>query len=110
MASAAMETTEDIRDVPENQEGNSNWSEEMDRHTGQDANTNEDEFQRTSLIAPPGDDELEIPEAIERMMTNGVKFRQPIGSWKIDDEKVTMRKSYSVYFTLDTQVPIAKII
>ena len=44
MASAAMETTEDIRDVPENQEGNSNWSEEMDRHNGQDANTNEDEF------------------------------------------------------------------
>ena len=43
-------------------------------------------------------------------MNNGVKFRQSIGSWKIDDEKVTVRKSYSVYFTLDTQVPIAKII
>ena len=63
-----------------------------------------------SLIATPGDDELEIPKAIERMMNNGVKFRQSIGSWKIDDGKVTVRKSYSVYFTLDTQVPIAKII
>ena len=67
-------------------------------------------IQRTSLIAPRGDDELEIPEAIERIMNSGVKFRQSIGSWKIDDEKVTVRKSYSVYFTLDTQVPIAKII
>ena len=63
MLSAAMETTEDIR-VPENQEGIANWSEEMDLHTGQDANTNEDEIQRTSLIAPPGDDELEFPKLL----------------------------------------------
>lgn len=63
MASAAMKTTEDIR-VRENQEGIANWSEEMDLHTGQDANTNKDEIQRTSLIAPPGDDELEIPKLL----------------------------------------------
>lgn len=102
MANAAMETTEDVR-VPETQEGNPNWSEEMDRHSGQDANTNEDEIQRTPLIAPPGDDELEIPEAIERMMNNGVKFRQSIGSWKIDDEKVTVRKSYPVIDSKNVQ-------
>ena len=85
MASAAMETTEDVRDVLEIQEvqEKGHWSEEMDGHTIGMANTNEDEIQRTSLIAPLGEDECEIPEAIEIMMNNGVKFRQSIGGWKI---------------------------
>ena len=42
-------------------------------------------------------------------MNNGVKFTQSKESWKIDNENVRVRKSYSVYFTLDTQVPVNKI-
>ena len=61
-----------------------------------------------SLIAPSGD-ESDVPEAISKMLNNGVKFTQSKESWKIDNENVRVRKSYSVYFTLDTQVPINKI-
>ena len=71
-------------------------------------NANDGEPQENSLIAPSGD-ESDVPDAISKMMNNGVKFTQSKEFWKIDNENVRVRKSYSVYFTLDTQVPVNKI-
>ena len=104
MASAAMEMTEDlqVQDAQEKQI----WSEEMEQQVQE--NANDGEPQENSLITPSGD-ESDVPEAISKMMNNGVKFTQSKESWKIDNENVRVRKSYSVYFTLDTQVPINKI-
>ena len=104
MASAAMETTEDL-EVQDAQEDRS-WSEEIEQQVQQ--NANDGEPQENSLIAPSGD-ESDVPDAISKMMNNGVKFTQAKESWKIDNENVRVRKSYSVYFTLDTQVPVNKI-
>ncbi|KAK2570152.1 hypothetical protein P5673_004913 [Acropora cervicornis] len=49
---------------------------------------NQDEPQRTTLIAAPGDYEPDAPEAIERMMKNGIKFACSIQSWKVERESV----------------------
>ena len=104
MASAAMETTEDL-EVQDAQEDRF-WSEEMEQQVQQ--NANDGEPQENSLIAPSGD-ESDVPDAISKMMNNGVKFTQSKESWKVDNENVRVRKSYYVYFTLDTQVPVNKI-
>ena len=99
MASAAMETTEDL-EVQDAQEDRF-WSEEVEQQVQQNANDGEPQEN-------PGD-ESDVPDAIRKMMNNGVKFTQSKESWKIDNENVRVRKSYSVYFTLDTQVPVNKI-
>ena len=94
MASAAMETTEDL-EVQDAQEDRF-WNEEMEQQVQQNANDGEPQ------------DESDVLDAISKMMNNGVKFTQSKESWKIDNENVRVRKSYSVYFTLDTQVPVNK--
>ena len=99
-----METTEGL-EVQDAQEDRI-WSEEVEQQVQQNANNGEP--QENSLIAPSGD-ESDVPDAISKMMNNGVKFTQSKESWKIDNENVRVRKSYSVYFTLDTQVPVNKI-
>ena len=68
MASAAMETTEDL-EVQDAQEDRI-WSEEMEQQVQQ--NANDGEPQENSLIAPSGD-ESDVPDAISKMMNNGVK-------------------------------------
>ena len=70
---------------------------------------NEQESQRTSLITPQEDD-VPVPDAIERMMHNGAKFTRTKKSWNIEEETVSVRKSFSVYFSLDTSVPTNAII
>ena len=62
------------------------------------------------IIAPHGDYEPDAPEAIERMMKNGIKFACSIQSWKVERESVRVKKSFPVYFKLDTQVPVAQIV
>ena len=110
MANSAMETVEtfqdasDVQDLPENRP----WSEEMEEQTVGVENANDDEPQRSSLIAPPGDDD--VPDAIEKMINNGIKFTRSAGPWKVEQEGVRVRKSFSVYFTLDTHVPVQQII
>ena len=49
-----------------------------------------------TLIAPSGD-ESDVPDAISKMMNNGVKFTQSKESWKIDNENVRVRKFWAVF-------------
>ena len=110
MANSAMETVEtfqdasDVQDLPENRP----WSEEMEQQSVGVENDNDDESQRNSLITPPGDDD--VPDAIEKMINNGIKFTRSAGPWKVEQEGVRVRKSFSVYFTHDTHVPVQQII
>ena len=110
MANSAMETVEtlqdasDVQDLPENRP----WSEAMEQQVVEVENVNDDEPQRDSLIAPPGDED--VPVAIEKMINNGIKFTRSAGPWKVEQEGVRVRKSFSVYFTLDTHVPVQQII
>ena len=48
---------------------------------------------------------MPVPDAIERMMHNGAKFTCTKESWNIEEETVSVRKSFSVYFSLGTSVP-----
>ena len=110
MSNSAMETVETFQDASEVQytPENRTWSEEMEQQAVEVENANDDEPQRNSLIAPPGDDG--VPDAIEKMINNGIKFTRSTGPWKIEQEGVRVRKSLSVYFTLDTHVPVQQII
>lgn len=109
MANSAMETTKDFQDASEIQETR-NWNAEMEEQAVQPDNANQDEPQRTTLIAPRGDYEPDAPEAIERMMKNGIKFACSIQSWKVERESMRLKKSFPIYFKLDTQVPVAQIV
>lgn len=71
-------------------------------------NANNGEPQRSFLIAPSGDDDL--PDAIEKMTNNGIKFARSAGPWTVEQEGVSVRKSFSVCFTLDTHVPVHEIL
>ena len=110
IANSAMETVEtfqdasDVQDLPENRP----WSKEMEQQSVGVENANDDESQRNSLITPPGDDD--VPDAIEKMINNGINFPRSAGPWKVEQEGVRVRKSFSVYFTLDTHVPVQQII
>ena len=97
MANSAMETTKDFQDASEIQETH-NWNAEMEEQAVQPDNANQDEPQRTTLIAPRGDYEPDAPEAIERMMKNGIKFACSIQSWKAERESVRVKKSFPIYF------------
>ena len=70
---------------------------------------NEQESQRTSLITPQEDD-VPVTDAIERMMHNGAKFTRRKESWIIEEETVSVRKSFFSLFSLDTSVPTNVII
>lgn len=63
----------------------------------------------TGLITPHEDDVL-LPKAIETMMKNGAKFVHTKNAWRVDEEKVSVRKPFSVYSSLDTSVPTSEII
>ena len=61
---------------------------------------NAEEPQETPLIAPG--DHVPVPDAIARMMQNGVDFTHTRESWNIGEDNVRLEKPFSVYFTLDT--------
>ena len=109
MASPAMENSENVEEVSEVQEvqGNKSWDEAMDEVEA--VHANEQESQRTSLITPQEDD-VPVPDAIKRMMHNGANFTRTKESWNIEEDTVSVRKSFSVYFSLDTSVPTNAII
>ena len=44
------------------------------------------------------------------MMNNGAKFVRTNNAWRIDEENVSVRKFFLVYFSLDTSVPVSEII
>lgn len=73
MANSAMETVEilqetsDVQDLPENRP----WSEEMEQQAVGVEHANDDEPQRNSVIAPPGDED--VPDAIEKMIRGWIQ-------------------------------------
>ena len=67
MANSALETTEDFQEKQI-------WREEMEQQV-QVENANDGEPQENFLIVPSWD-ESDVPEAIGKMMNNGVKFTQ----------------------------------
>ena len=104
MGSPAMENSENVEEVSEVQEvqGNKSRDDAMDELEAHHANGQES--LRTSLITPQEDDML-VPGAIKRMMHNGDNFTGTKESWNIEEETVSVRKYFSVYFSLDTSVP-----
>ena len=82
MASPAMENSENLQEVSEVQQVNKSWDDTMEEVEADDAN--EQESQRTSLITPQEDD-VSVPDAIERMMHNGAKFTRTKESWNIEE-------------------------
>ena len=54
----------------------------MEQQAVEVENAYDDEPQRNSLIAPPGDDD--VPDAIEKMINNGIKCTRSAGPWKIE--------------------------
>ena len=101
-ASLAMENSENLQEVSEVQQVNKSWDDTMEKVEADDAN--EQESQRTSLITPQEDD-VPVPDAIERMKHNGAKFTRTKESRNIEEETVSVRKSFSVYFRLTHQCP-----
>ena len=71
MTSPAMENSDNLQEVSEVQQVNKSWDDTMEEVEADDAN--EQECQRTSLITPQEDD-VPVPDAIERMMHNGARF------------------------------------
>ena len=53
--------------------------------------TNPDESQRV---------QFPVPDAIYRMMNNGVHFSTTKNSWNLNNDNVSLEKPYSVYFML----------
>ncbi|XP_015756453.1 PREDICTED: uncharacterized protein LOC107335912 [Acropora digitifera] len=108
MASPAMESSENVEEVSEVQEvqENKSWDDVIDEEGD---HANEQESQRTSLITPQ-EDGMPVPGDIKRMMHNGANFTRTKESWNIEEETVSSRKSFSVYFSLDTHVPTNAII
>ena len=67
-----------MQEVSEVQQVNKSWDDTMEEVETDDVN--EQESQRTSLIAPQEDD-VPVHDAIERMMHNGAKFTRTKESW-----------------------------
>lgn len=61
---------------------------------------NLEEPQETPLIAPG--DHVHVPDAIAWMMQNGVDFSRTKDSWHLSEDNVSLKKPFSVYFTLET--------
>lgn len=61
---------------------------------------NLEEPQETPLIAPG--DHADVPDAIAWMMQNGVDFSRTKDSWHLSEDNVSLKKPFSVYFTLET--------
>ena len=87
-----MESLEVTRDE-ENTSENTSW-ENMMENVAADVveHANSDRSQR---------DQLPVPDAINRMMNNGVRFCTTKNSWNLDNESVSLKKPYSVYFTVE---------
>ena len=77
-----MEAVVDLQVVSEDQGRQENriWSEDMEQQAVE--NANDGEPQENSLIAPLQDDE--VPDAIGKMMNNGIKFARLAGPWKVE--------------------------
>ena len=107
MASTAMENSENLQEVSEVQQVNKSWDDTMEEVEADDAN--EQESRRTSLITPQEED-VPVPDATERIMHNGAKFTRTKESWNIEEKTVSVRKSFSVNFSLDTSVSTNAIV
>ena len=70
-----------------------------DRSSGAE-HVNLEEPQETPLIAPG--DHVHVPDAIAWMMQNGVDFSRTRDSWHLSEDNVSLKKPFSVYFTLET--------
>ena len=105
-----MESAEGTQDTETFEESRS-WNEIMEQETTEVAGVNhaDEESLRSGLITPHEDDAA-LPKAIETMVNNGAKFVRTENSWRIDEQRVSVKKPYSVYFTLDTPVPTNEII
>ena len=87
-----MESLEVTRDE-ENTSENASWENTMENVAADGVeHANSDGSQR---------DQLPVPDAINRMMNNGVRFRTTKNSWNLDNESVSLKKPYSVYFTVE---------
>lgn len=105
-----MESAEGTQDTETFEESRS-WNETMEQETTEVAGVNhaDEESLRSGLITPHEDDAA-LPKAIETMVNNGAKFVRTENSWRIDEQRVSVKKPYSVYFSLDTSVPTNEII
>ena len=105
-----MESAEGTQDTETFEESRS-WNETMEQETTEVAGVNhaDEESLRSGLITPHEDDAV-LPKAIETMVNNGAKFVHTENSWRIDEQRVSVKKPYSVYFSLDTSVPTNEII
>ena len=48
---------------------------------------------------------MPVPDAIERMVHNGAKVTRTKESWNIEEETMSVTKSFSVYFRLTHLCP-----
>ena len=106
MASPAMENSENLQEVSEVQQVNKSWDDTMEKVRADDAN--EQESYRTSLITLQEDD-VPVADAIERMVHNGAKLTRTKESWNIEEETMSVTKSFSVYFRLTHLCPPMQI-
>ena len=88
---APMESSEVIRD-----EENTSWENTMENVAADGASEVEHANSHGSQR-----DQLLVPDAINRMMNNGVCFSTIKNSWNLDNESVSFKKHYSVYFTVE---------
>ena len=102
-ATESVEVTQNMELTEENRA----WDETVEQDLA--VNHADEESQRTGQITPSVDDAV-LPKALETMMNNGAKFVRTNNAWRVDEENVSVRKSFSVYFSLDTSVPVSEII
>ena len=66
---------------------------------------NSEEPQRTASKYTWGS--CACPDEIEKMMNNGVRFSQTKDSWALENDNISLKKLYSVYFTVESHAQIS---
>ena len=81
--------------VPEDEHANA------DEDLVSDAEHADGEKSQETTVIVPGD-HMPIPAAIVSMMNNGVEFSRTKDCWHLGEDNVSLKKPFSVYFSLDT--------
>ena len=81
--------------VPEDENANA------DENLASDVEHADDEKSHETTVIAPGD-HMPIPAAIVSMMNNGVEFSRMKDCWHLGEDNVSLKKPFSVYFSLDT--------
>ena len=115
--SLPMESTQESQETPILFSESGTWSNVPDDVPIGVEHADSEKSQGTSLITPDylftpvesqgsvqtaSGDHVQIPAAVQLMMSNGVAFACTADSWSIGDDNVSLKKPFSIYFTFDT--------